>query len=258
MPPTDALHMLQASLDPRQLANLGKREGLPRHQDDLDYLVHALLAALFGEGTVQPFRVMGEASRVRILGYSAQGADALREHADTFSEPADHAACDWQELASRPLPGEWETGRRLGFEVRACPVVRLSKAVEVAGKDGEPMAYGQGAEVDAWIHRRFLVDPDAPPLRREEVYHQWLADRLQGAARLEASALDGFRRLRLVRKGRAAGGAKRKSRVLERPEAVIHGTLQVEDGARFHDLLKRGIGRHKAFGFGMLLLRPPG
>jgi CRISPR system Cascade subunit CasE len=37
---------------------------------------------------------------------------------------------------------------------------------------------------------------------------------------------------------------------------VFSGLLQVEDAAAFTALLARGIGRHRAFGFGMLLLKP--
>jgi CRISPR system Cascade subunit CasE len=41
------------------------------------------------------------------------------------------------------------------------------------------------------------------------------------------------------------------------PDAVFTGTLVVARPAEFMGLLARGIGRHRAFGYGMLLLRPP-
>jgi CRISPR system Cascade subunit CasE len=44
----------------------------------------------------------------------------------------------------------------------------------------------------------------------------------------------------------------------EGPDAVLRGRLQIEDGNGFARLVARGIGRHRAFGFGMLLLMPPG
>lgn len=256
------LHMVQAQLDPRQLARLGKREGLPGHQDDDDYLVHALLAALFGEGTVQPFRVMGAASHVSVLGYSDQDGNALREHADSFAEPADHAACDWSSFAVKTLPETWPEDRPLGFEVRVCPVVRLSKESEVRGREGDLRTFRRGAELDAWIHHNFKVsergqvpvDEDAKA-SRSEVYGDWLARRFEGAANLGDVSLEAFRRARLVRK---THGSKRKARVFERPDALLRGTLTVTDGAAFTDRLRRGVGRHTAFGFGMLLLRPAG
>ena len=41
-------------------------------------------------------------------------------------------------------------------------------------------------------------------------------------------------------------------------EVLDADTLTVTDGAAFTDRLRRGVGRHTAFGFGMLLLRPAG
>jgi CRISPR system Cascade subunit CasE len=51
---------------------------------------------------------------------------------------------------------------------------------------------------------------------------------------------------------------KLHSRYCEGPDAVMRGNLIVSDPAAFAQLLARGIGRHRAYGFGMLLLRPPG
>ena len=38
----------------------------------------------------------------------------------------------------------------------------------------------------------------------------------------------------------------------------MSGALTITDGEKFAQLLARGIGRHRAYGYGMLLLRPPG
>ena len=37
----------------------------------------------------------------------------------------------------------------------------------------------------------------------------------------------------------------------------MRGTLTITDPVEFGSLLANGIGRHKAYGYGMLLLRPP-
>jgi CRISPR system Cascade subunit CasE len=37
---------------------------------------------------------------------------------------------------------------------------------------------------------------------------------------------------------------------------LFSGQLQVNDGDAFARLVTSGIGRHRSFGFGMLLLRP--
>ena len=37
----------------------------------------------------------------------------------------------------------------------------------------------------------------------------------------------------------------------------MRGILTITDPIAFAELLKRGVGRHRAYGYGMLLLRPP-
>jgi CRISPR system Cascade subunit CasE len=39
------------------------------------------------------------------------------------------------------------------------------------------------------------------------------------------------------------------------PDAVLAGQLRVTDPKAFTQLLASGVGRHRAFGFGLLLLR---
>jgi CRISPR system Cascade subunit CasE len=69
-----------------------------------------------------------------------------------------------------------------------------------------------------------------------------------GTSTLNTAHLTEFRR-ELMRR---YGGAR-----IERPNAVLEGHLMVRDPVAFRALLARGVGRHRAFGFGMLLLRPP-
>lgn len=248
------LHMVRLLLAAPRLAALSEERGLPRRQDDSGYLVHDQLAALFQEGTVQPFRVTRELARdVEVLGYSALSEEELRDRATTFAPPEDHGACDWDKLAVKPMPARLEPGRRLGFEVRVCPVVRLSSTRTVPGKDGGEQTFRRGTEVDAWLHRRFLSPEPDEEVSREHAYREWLAGRLAGSAELEHVRMTRFQRTRLVRKTHET---RRRPMVLERPDAVLQGVLKVTDEG-FTDLLARGIGRHRAFGFGMLLLRPP-
>jgi CRISPR system Cascade subunit CasE len=48
----------------------------------------------------------------------------------------------------------------------------------------------------------------------------------------------------------------RRLRSVEGPDASFSGVLVVEDPEKFAGLLAHGVGRHAAFGYGMLLLRP--
>jgi len=259
------LRLVRLDLDAARLAREGLAARLPPTQEDLGFLVHATLAGLFGEGAVQPFRVLDEVPRrvrrvpeaagrqVPVLGYTRHAEDELREHAATYADPARYAACSWDGLASKAMP-QLAAGRRLGFELRACPVVRLAAELEVVAKDGAPQRYEAGQEIDSWVHRRFMAR--APEeVGREAAYTYWLRERLGGAAEVAAVRLDGFRRLKLVRRDHSS---PRKTMILERPDALLRGDLEVRDGAAFLRLLARGVGRHRAYGFGMVLLRPPG
>ena len=87
------------------------------------------------------------------------------------------------------------------------------------------------------------------PRTRENVYVEWLSARFaRGGARLEEARLRSFQRVRVVRKLR--------KHAPEGPDAVMQGTLEVTDPEEFAKLVADGVGRHRAYGYGMLLLRP--
>ena len=90
------------------------------------------------------------------------------------------------------------------------------------------------------------------PHGREEVYADWLSNQFdrRGGAQLdrERTRLVSFQRTRAVR--------KRHARHSEGPDAVMRGVLTITDPDVFSNLLAHGIGRHRAYGYGMLLLRP--
>ena len=49
---------------------------------------------------------------------------------------------------------------------------------------------------------------------------------------------------------------KLRQRHIEGPDAVMRGIFTITDPAKFAAMLKEGIGRHRSYGYGMLLLRP--
>jgi CRISPR system Cascade subunit CasE len=147
-------------------------------------------------------------------------------------------------MASKPLPERWEKGSRFKFEVRASPIQRLGKSNRL----GKP-----GAEVDAFLAHcwREGVEEGA---NRAEVYVNWLRNetaRLGGASLLQVD-LASFQLERLLRRTQ---GEDRKGQSVTRPVVTFKGVLEVQDSERFRAMLERGIGRHRAFGLGMLLLR---
>ena len=73
----------------------------------------------------------------------------------------------------------------------------------------------------------------------------------KGGAALESASID--RMLRAEIRRRNAG---RRLVTLEGPDTTFSGVLRVTDTDAFGALLARGVGRHRAFGYGMVLLRP--
>ena len=147
--------------------------------------------------------------------------------------------------------GHQDNARKL--EDRKASRVRSASAAHEAPCHKPAGSLPKGAEVDAYLveaMRRFPAG--RPPLEgriaREEVYLRWLKERLQDAARVDAARIVSFERRKALR------GATQR----EGPEVVWHGELSVLDSSAFSARLASGVGRHAAYGFGMLLLRPSG
>ncbi len=247
LPNSEMLNMVQLHPDPEQLLRFLNAQGHCHSADsDLGYGVHAWLAATFGDLAPRPFRLHLDPTQrkpPKLLAYSPHGRDALLDRALTFAEPAARAVCHLEDgLAVAPLPGprHWQEGRRLGFEVLACPVARRA---------------GTGIERDYFLHEADRAPPDAG-LDRQSVYGGWLAGRVAMAAGLETCELDGFQLVRQFRQGQRVGPEGRRRAHPIRPAALLRGVLRIIDGQAFYALLGRGIGRHTSFGYGMLLLRP--
>lgn len=235
------MNLLQLYLRPAALMRFAATQGLARSEDeDLGYACHAWLRAMFGALAPKPFRLFDAQARhpARLLAYSVEPADALLKHAQTFSDSLANEALDANNFAGRLMPADWQPGRLLGFEVLACPMTR---------KDGK--------EKDLFL-RHLDAEPDGKH-DRAQIYCDWLSKQMAPAATVGSARLKGFRRVKMLRRSAAAGGGRRLV-TLERPQALIDGEIIIRDGAAFTALLLRGLGRHRAFGYGMLLLRPAG
>lgn len=242
-----SLHLIEMHLYLRALHLWAGRRGMATPFDE-GLALHHLLGETFGPGILQPFRMMVAlgAKFGTVFAYAAQDADALRQDAQRTITPAiaDVVALDSMRSLPRPASG-WTSGQRLGFDIRLRPVVRLASALSGKTENGDDVSFRKGAEVDAFLAAALR---DRKPTR-EDIYLEWLAEKLGPAAVLDlaASRLTSFERSRIQRNGKR----------LEGPDAVIHGTLTILDPLAFAGLLARGIGRHRSYGYGMLLLRPP-
>ena len=231
------LFMIELLLDAEALVRFLQGRGINHRQDeDLGYGCHAWLTAAFGSLAPKPFRMlMGGKSRnaARILAYGPHGMEALRRYLTEYAEPGAHAVCSPECISAKKMPVAWEAGRTLGFEVLACPVSRR-----------------EGTEKDVYLRQADRGGPEAG-LQREAVYGSWLAAQMQGAADPVDVRLVGFRLIRFFRNSHGSKAARGL-----RPQAMLAGRLRVVESEAFARMLARGIGRHRAFGYGMLLLRP--
>jgi len=242
-----ALHLVRTRIDRMELARYAAETGVL--DDDLGYALHLALRRRFGSTAPQPFRLLNpEAARPLLLGYTTEPPTAP---AAATPDPTG----DWsvlpaifpEALDARPMPPEWPSGLSLRFDLRVRPVRRYGTRARAARGHG---AGERDAFQVAWDN-----PGDAPP-GREQVYSDWLSERLLPAARLDTAQMTGFRRVRVLRAqpGKAARG--HGGRGIEGPDALLTGILTVLDGAAFTEMLARGVGRHVAFGYGMLLLTP--
>jgi CRISPR system Cascade subunit CasE len=229
------LHLVRMVLDAPRLMRFAGAQGLLRLDDDgHGYVLHAWLAAVFGPNGPKPFR--WNESRNELLGYSVQPAVALEEFASAFAAPQDWAVLEQESLASKPMPTSWRVGQRLQLEVLACPVTRRD--------DGEK---------DVFLRAVDRLGDDVQP--RADVYAEWFRRQCGASITFEHLELAGHSRVRMVRRGWTPDG-HRAARTVERPQALFRGVAVIENGLMFGTLLARGIGRHRAFGFGMVLLKP--
>lgn len=243
------IHMIRADLDIRAFHRwAGSRGLISRSAFDEGFAMHCLLVESFGSLAPKPFRVIIPRDHRRlpgvVYGYCQATAEELRDAAAAYADPLQTSVLPAARIDSKPMPGFWECGRRLGFEVLIRPIVRRKRCAPSRGH-AERDAFQ--AEADPQLVGRHKGD--RMQRSREEVYRDWLGERLEGnGARLEAAALKSFQRVRTIRKLR--------THATEGPCALMQGTLTIADAAAFAELLARGVGRHRAYGYGMMLLRP--
>jgi CRISPR system Cascade subunit CasE len=254
------LHLHRWVLDARAVLALAKAQRLLGHRGEVDhgYITHAALQAVFGDAAPKPFVAEDDLAPagpgradLALLAYSPHSHDALRERARR-----EHLSLvQWERSSSKPVP-PIEAGTELGFTAKASPTVRTRRAAP--GHEGS--GRGHAREVDAFLAACVRAG-DGVPVDRAAVYQEWLARELGGptggAASLGDFSLLGFQRMRLLRKQAPDGSQGRLRHLVERPSALVTGTLRVGDAAAFRRLIARGLGRHRAFGFGMLLVRRP-
>ena len=244
-----SLHLVSLRPDLKRLTAFAvAMRALPVGSGDLGYAIHLALRRALGAAAPQPFRLFED--RGRLLAYCAdlQTLEAVRDlpPVDDGAETARDALA-LETLEAKPMPTTWRVGQEFDFEVRLRPVRRTGVAKRTKDRPGEHDAFGLA------VRGR----PAAEWPSRETVYLAFAREKLESECAIAVSRLSLTALTRTeVARSRHDGGAPRKR--IDGPDITVTGRLAVANPLGFMPLLGRGVGRHRAFGFGMLLLRPPG
>lgn len=243
------IFLIRVQLDAFHVYDLGRRRSLPLNRSDIGYLLHCYLRELFGENAPTPFSVVSTEGRwITLLGYSPLSVKSLQIAAQQNATEQVYSGCQWDTFAGKTVPCSWGPNQPIDFEVRVCPVVR---------KSGKSSKHRKGAEVDVFLARCWETGDPLVFVDRYAVYRDWFLKQIKPDSGVSITRLSvkSFKRNHLLRRDHEQ---IRRSHVLEKPDVTVTGSLVVTDSANFNRLVKRGIGRHRNFGFGMLLLKPGG
>ena len=250
------LRIMQAELDLRALHHWMAERWIREES----IAMHQLLVETLGDLSPRPFRVKPKPGGARgtLLGYSTSTVEEIALEAEAYAGPLESRVIRLETLADKEMPREWHEGRELGFEVRTRPVVRpqrdperVTEATRQGHADGR-LRPGLNCDALLWesVRREGMGEEEIPV--REEVYPEWLAERFkkQGGALVDPGQVIvlNYRETREV--------APKGKRGWMLPDVVMRGKMRVSDPGKFRELLALGIGRHRAFGFGMVLLNP--
>jgi CRISPR system Cascade subunit CasE len=149
-------------------------------------------------------------------------------------------------LESKPYEPALAVGCRLGFSLRANPAMALPQPGEKRGK-----------RVDAVMHAKSKLDDDARnAFGKDEaaiVGLDWLIKRGPGiGVEFDAGACGatGYSHVRIPR--------PKREKTIEFSEIEFSGAFTVTDPDKLRAALFNGIGKAKAYGCGLMLVREPG
>lgn len=241
------LHLARLTPNPARLVAFAASARALPSGGDLGYAIHLALRRALGATAPQPFRFVEPSGYLYgyVLDREALQAAAAAPATSPEIEAA-RVALALDSLKLKPMPSSWRAGSRYGFEVRLRPVRRVGKDKRSVDRPGEHDAFGvavRGLPREAWPAPR-------------EVYLEWARERLtaSGARMLADAHLSAMTRTEVARRRHDGSGVRSR---IDGPDVTVAGTLEVMEPDAFASILARGVGRHRAFGFGMLLLRPP-
>ena len=237
---TQPLQMLRATIDIRSLHRWMGFRGLR----DYDVSMHCLTTeTLTPQMSPKPFRFTydGRGTWGTLYGYCRASEEELRHAVMAFADPLQAQVIKPDSIHTKMMPAEWAAGTDMQFEVRVKPVKRR--------REDNGNGSIKTSERDAYMSQ-LEKEPDLESTR-EEVYAQWTAEnilRLGGAVVKQIQTISS----QMAQTARHGKGVH----TIHGPDATVRGIMTVTDSDKFNDLIARGIGRHRTYGYGMIMLEP--
>ena len=229
-------YLMQADID---LVNMSRWSAAER-QRDADRALHCLVYESFGPSqTPKPFsahvrRADGEPVG-RLLAYTPLDSVELKRIAKTRQTLPQAAVLDPKTIRTTPIPNQWQEGSTIGFQIRVWPCHRTRP-----NRDNQPKG-----EHDVYLRANGNQT-------REEAYCQWLTGLIQRQGGAEALP----ETLRMTKFALRRVQRQTSQKWIIGPDVTIEGACVITDAQKWQEAVTKGIGRHKAFGYGMLLLKP--
>ena len=223
------LHLMQAHIHlPSLNAWMGER-GL----EDTGHALHCLLTETLGAVAPSHFRLMTRhhSDNATLYGYCRHDADELRRQHQAFASPAQDRAMPATAIQTKVMPTEWPDATDIAFELRC-----------------RPLRQHHTKELDAyrWLKEK---QPDSD-VSRVDAYVGWLEEQFErrGTAVMKHASIEQYQ------ESQTWTSPDHATPFL--PETVMRGVITITDGKNFTKTLATGLGRHRAYGFGMLLIKP--
>lgn len=201
----------------------------PMRGATLDYTAHQMIANWFGDRSDRGYLFRADA-------FDGRNATlmVLSEHEPPLEDERPNQFGDVIELRTRPYSLNVKEGDLLDLDLR----------MNATRTDGQTRK-----RADVWM-AVWEKDPDTPR-SPEDVYREYLARKLDGAATIREMVL---RNRRFVDASRGF----MKDRQPKFVAADVAAVIEVNDPAKLHDLMRKGVGRAKAFGCGLMFVGPIG
>ena len=224
-------HLLRADIDMRNLARWSAAEG----HSDTDRTLHCLVYHTFGsENVPRAFAATADPEQPKehavLWAYTGMDESELTKIARANQNPITAGIMSPYAFRTKELPSTWQEGTTLEFKVRTTPTYRP-----------------QHSKGEADVHLR----PNAAETRQQS-YCNWLADLLQRKAGVEAAV----HTMRMTKYAQRRVRRQDDQNWLTLPDITIEGACTIRDPDLWAPALQFGVGRHKAYGYGMLLVKP--